>query len=103
MAEKHHFDKAYRNQAVEMLGQKLNTDLNCKAKAGASRDGAENMRAACMLSLTSPFKFFCPPESKEIFLENGEENYILLVIDHPASVFAIPIGEIEEQPGQNSP
>ena len=29
-------------------------------------------------------------------MENGEENYILLVIDHPTSVFAIPINELRD-------
>ena len=94
LAEKHQYDESYRNQAVEMLGQKLNTDLNCNTKRRTVRDGAGNVRAACMLSLTSPFKFFCPPEIERDLLENGEENFILLVIDHPASVFAIPIGEL---------
>ena len=96
MAEKYHYDKAYRNQAVEMLGQKLNTTLYCKAKSRSVRDGAENMRAACMLSLTQTYKFFCPPEIERELLENGEDNYVLLVIGHPASVFAIPIDELRD-------
>ena len=38
--EKHQYDESYRNQAVEMLGQKLNTDLNCSTKRRIVRDGA---------------------------------------------------------------
>ena len=96
LVEKYHYDKAYRNQAVEMLGQKLNTTLQCKAKRRSVRDVAENMRAACMLSLTQPYKFFCPPEIERELLGNGEDNYVLLVIGHPASVFAIPINELRD-------
>ena len=96
LAEKYLYDKAYRNQAVEMLGQKLNTTLSCSARSRIVTDGIGKLRAACMLSLTSPFKFFCPPEIERDLLENGEENFILLVIDHPASVFAIPVSELRD-------
>ena len=88
MAEKYHYDKAYRDQAVAMLGQKLDTTFYCKAKSRSVRDGAENMRAACMLSLTQTYKFSVRLKSKGAF-ENGEDNYVLLVIGHPSSVFAI--------------
>lgn len=96
LAEKYLYDKAYRNQAVEMLGQKLNTTLSCSARSRIVTDGVGKMRAACMLSLTRSFKFFCPPEIERDLLENGEENYVLLVIDHPASVFAIPVSELRD-------
>lgn len=96
MAEKYQYDKDYRNQAVEMLEQKLNTSLSCNAKSRTVRDGTGNMRAACMLSLTQPYKFFCPPEIESDLVKNGEENYVLLVIDHPAFVFAIPINELRD-------
>ena len=49
-----------------------------------------------MLSLEPPYKLFCPPQLEKGILENGEENHILLVIGHPASVFAIPIDELKE-------
>ena len=92
MAEKYHFDKAYRNQAVEMLGQKLNTILYCKAKSRSVRDGAENMRAACMLSLTQTYKFFLPAGNPKELLRNLAKKtlfYWSLIIPHPSLPFQL--------------
>jgi hypothetical protein len=93
MAEKYHYDKAYRNQAVEMLSQKLNTTLHCKAKSRSVTDESGNLRAACMTSLEEPYKLWCPLKLETELIENGHDNYIVLVVGHPATVIAVPIKE----------
>ena len=91
ISEKRLLDKSYRDQALEMLSQKSGISFKTKARNQKVEDEDGNARVACVVSLTSPYTCFSHLVIESELIENGLENYILLIAGHPAFVLAIPV------------
>ena len=97
ISEKRHLDKSYREQALKMLSQKTGVVFKSKARNQKIEDMEGNTRVACVVSLTSPFTCFSHIEIESELIENGLENFILLIAGHPAFVLAIPVRDFIEK------
>ena len=97
ISEKRLLDQSYREQALEMLSNKTGISFKSKARNQKVEDVEGNARVACVVSLTSPYTCFSHIEIESELIQNGLENYILIIAGHPAFVLAIPVSDFSEK------